>query len=505
MPSLLRQSQNLFSQLENAIMQEDIIQKVHGLQITASENVQSDEANTDSDNVWIRCRGNAASTVEEQASRTESIEQLVTIIRNVLQSDASFTAHGDGHGNSSDQPRTGAWSSFASNPGPSEMTSPRKRKGQPLGDDPGDGNSDSEGDYPRRPMKALKLESPLIRRRFACPYFKRSTIRYMHQRSCAGPGWPSVHRLKEHLFRVHRLPKFRCNRCAWEFQNSKELASHQRSTRPCELQVFEDQLEGINSEQEAQLKSRKKDSTNKPEEDKWFDVYRILFPTDDLSNIPTPYYEYPEANNNKGASKDYRGDDDDDGKLDVTAYRSYLASDLPSALQQEVERDVELALHTSNHVVKDRIVKLVRALQPKLLKGFLKAQQSSLASDNRALGLNRITPLQEQEPGNTSIFGMELDMPGHIFEDLLPLDENSLFDLTTKCRLSDLQMETNPEVLQLGHEMSSLINPYGDSNSIGLPDLPTWSEDVTSANETSGEYSNSSDFDAIMFSDIIEQ
>lgn len=94
--------------------------------------------------------------------------------------------------------------------------------------------------------------------------------------------------VREHLFRVHRLPKFRCNRCAWEFQNSKELASHQRSTRPCELQVFEEQLEGINSEQEAQLKSRKRDSTNKLEEEKWNDTYRILFPADDLSNIPTP-------------------------------------------------------------------------------------------------------------------------------------------------------------------------------------------------------------------------
>lgn len=93
---------------------------------------------------------------------------------------------------------------------------------------------------------------------------------------------------REHLFRVHRLPKFRCNRCAWEFQSSKELASHQRSARPCELQVFEDQMEGINSEQEAQLKSRKKDCTNKPEEEKWTDTYSILFPTDDLSDIPTP-------------------------------------------------------------------------------------------------------------------------------------------------------------------------------------------------------------------------
>lgn len=194
--SLLRQSQNLFSQLEIAIMQEDIIEKVHSLQITTNQDVQPDEATNNFDNVWIRCQRNAASTAKEQEPIAESIEQLVNITRSVLQSDAIFTAHGDGHSNPSDQSRTGAWSSFASSSGPSELTSPKKRKSQSWGNDPGDENSDSEKDCPRRPMKTLKLESSLTRRRFACPYFKRSPNRHMHQRSCAGPGWPSVHRLK---------------------------------------------------------------------------------------------------------------------------------------------------------------------------------------------------------------------------------------------------------------------------------------------------------------------
>ncbi|KAI6084588.1 hypothetical protein F4821DRAFT_261818 [Hypoxylon rubiginosum] len=504
MYSLLQESRDLFSQLENAIKQEDIIEKVRSLQIAANE-VQPDEASNDFDNIWIRGQKNAAYISVEQGYRAESIEKLISTIQNVLRSNAGFTAHGNGYSNS-DQSGTGGWPSFASSSRSSAFNSPRKRKSEPWSNDPGDdGNSDSENDFPRRPIKTLKLESPLTRRRFACPYFKRSPERYRHQRSCAGPGWPSVHRLKEHLFRVHRLPKFRCNRCAWEFQSSKELASHQRSARPCELQVFEDQMEGINSEQEAQLKSRKKDCTNKPEEEKWTDTYSILFPTDDLSDIPTPYYEYAEASNSKRALKDRRDSDEaDDGKLDITAYKSYLASDLPSALQQELERDVGLALDTSDNVVKDRAVMLVRALQPKLLRGFLNAQQSYLTSGNRAPLLSRDTPLQEQELGNTGIFGIDLEMPDHIFQDTMPLDENALFDLTTKYRLSDPQLGTNAEASQLGHDMAGIANPYEDNNPMGLPDLPAWGGDVTSANETNGDYSNSSDFDAI-FSDMIEQ
>lgn len=35
-----------------------------------------------------------------------------------------------------------------------------------------------------------------IKRRFACPYYLRHPTKYMRERSCPGPGWVSVHRLK---------------------------------------------------------------------------------------------------------------------------------------------------------------------------------------------------------------------------------------------------------------------------------------------------------------------
>jgi len=31
---------------------------------------------------------------------------------------------------------------------------------------------------------------------FACPFFKRDPVRYKNYRTCLGPGWTSLHRIK---------------------------------------------------------------------------------------------------------------------------------------------------------------------------------------------------------------------------------------------------------------------------------------------------------------------
>ncbi|KAK9770710.1 putative C2H2-type domain-containing protein [Seiridium cardinale] len=42
-------------------------------------------------------------------------------------------------------------------------------------------------------------------RRLACPFFKHNPSKHVTERTCTGPGWSSVHRLKQHLFRRHML------------------------------------------------------------------------------------------------------------------------------------------------------------------------------------------------------------------------------------------------------------------------------------------------------------
>ncbi|KAK3984057.1 hypothetical protein QBC44DRAFT_226611, partial [Cladorrhinum sp. PSN332] len=72
-----------------------------------------------------------------------------------------------------------------------------------------------------------------------CPYFKYNPGRYRMERNCRGPGWPSIHRAKEHLFRRHRQPQFRCGRCWQPFKDEASFLEHQRTPQPCTLREKE--------------------------------------------------------------------------------------------------------------------------------------------------------------------------------------------------------------------------------------------------------------------------
>ena len=65
--------------------------------------------------------------------------------------------------------------------------------------DTGD-NQDDDDDEDNRKRKRGKSRSAdtgdMAQRKLACPFFKRRPATYMSRRSCPGPGWQSVHRLK---------------------------------------------------------------------------------------------------------------------------------------------------------------------------------------------------------------------------------------------------------------------------------------------------------------------
>ena len=72
------------------------------------------------------------------------------------------------------------------------------------------------------------------------------------------------------------------------FKTDAELQTHMRLDPPCEVAAQEAELDGFGPAQEKLLRSRKKTQKDPTEEEKWKDVYRILFPADDLGMIPSP-------------------------------------------------------------------------------------------------------------------------------------------------------------------------------------------------------------------------
>ncbi|KAH8885692.1 hypothetical protein GQ53DRAFT_828722 [Thozetella sp. PMI_491] len=131
-------------------------------------------------------------------------------------------------------------------------------------------NDDEEGDDGPRPPKGKVPASDTgqPQRQFACPFFKNNAGKYRSWRSCCGPGWPNVHRLKEHL---------------------PEKAAHESSEPKCTPR--DDVVEGMTPDQEQRVRLRMCVTRFPSELDKWREVYGILFPSDDLSFIPSPYYD----------------------------------------------------------------------------------------------------------------------------------------------------------------------------------------------------------------------
>jgi hypothetical protein len=81
------------------------------------------------------------------------------------------------------------------------------------------------------------------------------------------------------------VPKFRCNRCLEDLKTESGLANHQRAEQTCEIKPAEIE-EGISVTQEQALKSRKKTGKTQSEEEKWTEMYKIVFP--EHSIIPSP-------------------------------------------------------------------------------------------------------------------------------------------------------------------------------------------------------------------------
>lgn len=66
-----------------------------------------------------------------------------------------------------------------------------------------------------------------------------------------------------------------------------DLKTHQRQPEGCEVRLV-DLPEGFDKKQEEELRKKKHGET---EEDRWYALYKILFPDEDGDLVPSPYYQ----------------------------------------------------------------------------------------------------------------------------------------------------------------------------------------------------------------------
>ncbi|KAK1984977.1 hypothetical protein LZ30DRAFT_709833 [Colletotrichum cereale] len=217
-----------------------------------------------------------------------------------------------------------------------------------------DEDDDDAGKDQRPPSKALKSNdhpdggNP----RFACPFFKKNPGKYQQRGACTGPGWATVHRIKEHIYRNHALPTT-CPRCNEEFENDRLKNSHLRASEQCEMQDQIPAAEGMDPTQKELLRSRKRTHKYMTEADKWNEMYLILFPDANPTCLPSPYYEY------LGSSLTVDGSPESE----FSRYEQFLRRELPSHVQRQLELRIDERLNPIEESIRSELVDIIRDTQ----------------------------------------------------------------------------------------------------------------------------------------------
>ena len=187
--------------------------------------------------------------------------------------------------------------------------------GRGAGDDEGeDLNSDRDGDGPQPPKKPKPNPYDDDNLRLSCPFRKRNPQRFnvRDYHSCAMTYFPKFAELRyvflsrsgssfsdiqnrQHIVKQHKRddPSAHvCDRCNRDFHTRKELRDHCRLPRDqmCEA-TDNDHESGVDGSTATKLLSRKRASGTSPEV-QWSEIWNILFPDDDRSDIP-PFREFP--------------------------------------------------------------------------------------------------------------------------------------------------------------------------------------------------------------------
>ncbi|KAK7425114.1 hypothetical protein QQX98_000028 [Neonectria punicea] len=190
----------------------------------------------------------------------------------------------------------------------------------PGGSDRGNGDDqDKRRKTEAAPTKegVAKMEANL-----ACPFLKGHPDRKWPR---CQKGWPSVHRIKEHVYKAHQLP-IRCDRCFKQFNKEAELKHHHREDERCEVVDPPQDVLGIDEETRRNLRSRAA-ARNGTQEEKWRHMYRIIFPDVKDSDIPSPHYDLQAL------------------ELPISAetraqYRRFLRQEIPPRLVRKITRNL---------------------------------------------------------------------------------------------------------------------------------------------------------------------
>ncbi|KAH6216553.1 hypothetical protein HBI42_126390 [Parastagonospora nodorum] len=318
-----------------------------------------------------------------------------------------------------------------------------------------DGEGDKEIPNKRRRGSLATIGSSERGAKFACPFYKHEPHRFRARRTCPGPGWPTVHRMKEHLYRAHAQLVY-CPRCYATFDADMDLSSHLRSAH---CLVSEPQsIEGIDRET---LKSlRKRSPVFRPEEDKWRDVYHVLFPDVDLEDIPSPFYD---ADTPSEESRRFR-------------------RELLRRVQQELLSTAGQLPHPVEHQLLHQVANIVRRCEEELLNPLTRTSlDAPPLSSRRASDTSTLSSWSQHTPYHSNSIHFDLDNPRSLQQPVQSSTHVDGFAWLEESNHRQAATEQSgpfaPVVWEQLHALDT-ITEWNDSEALSLPPKDVCGDDV---------------------------
>ncbi|KAH8599425.1 hypothetical protein B0O99DRAFT_613860 [Bisporella sp. PMI_857] len=281
--------------------------------------------------------------------------------------------------------------SFADS-GASHMQLFQSNKRQRIDNDEGDDEWEGKEGGDRGPQNTgippEKLSEEVTK--LACPFRKHDPVAYgIHSdkyRICALSHWTTISRLKEHLYRCHRAA-IHCNRCWQIFSDQQQLNNHLRAVDMCSLQP-ENPPDGITPEIESKLRSRKKINPKDTEENRWNEIYKLLFPQE---AVPSPYFE-------PFQQEIWRSPE----SQELENYEAFARAELPRLVRADLE---ELLRQEMQHVEAKMLVKLVDVVQEcqsRVFRLYFEKRMGEKCGSQQLEQQNNATSTREQDKKWTS-------------------------------------------------------------------------------------------------------
>ncbi|PVH75679.1 hypothetical protein DL98DRAFT_643694 [Cadophora sp. DSE1049] len=276
----------------------------------------------------------------------------------------------------------------------SQNTTGKRQLQSPNNQSEDDGDAKRQRKSPRQEQKTNQrvLDAP----KFAYPFRKYDRCKYnlYSYRCCAQSHWPNISRLKSHRMAIH------CERCWKIFGDSKQLKAHITVDAALICQAtFGKVPDGISDEMEQKLRSRKRTYRNQTEEDRWKEIYRLLFP-----DFKPPRDEGPMSPDSKS----------------LADYEAYVRRELPRLVRSSVLEVLIREMQPVEDSLLANLVNTIQDCQDQLFRSY------SNRNNNEGTNVETIQALRDAEVNRHNSNHAPSDILSAAFQQPLPMQNPNL-------------------------------------------------------------------------------